>query len=179
MSIAKESFGLAISDAGDLLRIYDSINGKDVENQQPPEVLKRAALVMILTAWETYVEDIATEKFEQKFSVLKGSRVGDFVEQQFSIKLKMFHNPDSLKTKQIFEEFFGVDVTNDWVWGSYSTSKEVKTTLNRWISRRGSAVHRAYVDKNAPHLVNRKDLDKCILFFNDLVNVTDKTLSKM
>lgn len=55
MSRAKETFESAIRDAEDLLAHFDSIN-----RQPPPgnaEVLKRAGLIMALTAWETYVED--------------------------------------------------------------------------------------------------------------------------
>ena len=57
MSEAKISFEYGIQDAEDLLGHFDAINKKP-----PPEraeVLKRAGLVMALTAWETYVEEWA------------------------------------------------------------------------------------------------------------------------
>ncbi|MCG7500191.1 HEPN domain-containing protein [Vibrio sp. Of7-15] len=177
MSKALESFNLAITDAEELLNCYDQINQNNAQDYQPPEALKRASLILVLTAWETYVEDIATELFELKFGVLKGSQIGNFMEQQFSTRLKMFHNPDSVKTKQIFQEFFGVDVTESWVWNNYSTPKEVRTVLNQWISKRGDAVHRANTDKQATHIVKRNELDKCIFFFKSLVRVTDEGLS--
>jgi hypothetical protein len=168
---------MAISDAEELLHCYDQINQDNTRTKNPPEALKRASLILVLTAWETYVEDIATELFNQKFGVLKGSQIGNFMEQQFSIRLKMFHNPDSVKTKQIFLEFFGVDVTECWAWNNYSTSKEVKTILNQWISKRGDAVHRAQINKQLNHIVKRNELDKCIFFFKNLVKITDDFLS--
>ncbi len=72
MSKALESFNLAITDAEELLNCYDQINQNNAQDYQPPEALKRASLILVLTAWETYVEDIATELFELKFGVLKG-----------------------------------------------------------------------------------------------------------
>lgn len=179
MSEAKKSFILAIADAQELLDCYDQLNKskeKNKDNPMPPEALKRASLILVLTAWETYVEDVATELFEQKFGALKGCLIGDFMWKQFLTKLKTFNNPDSLKTKQIFEEFFGVDITLEWKWNNYNTPKDVKTALNKWISKRGEAVHRAQPDKQSNHVVKRSELDKCIIFFKDLVTVTDNTL---
>ena len=64
MSSAERTFLIAIKDSIDLADCYDVIN-----NNQPhsaPEVLKRASLIMILTAWETYVEDRVTEILNAK-----------------------------------------------------------------------------------------------------------------
>jgi len=58
MSEAKASFEYGIKDAEDLLEHFDAVDTKP-----PPDnagVLKRAGLVMALTAWETYVEDQVT-----------------------------------------------------------------------------------------------------------------------
>ncbi|MGR5517100.1 HEPN domain-containing protein [Vibrio harveyi] len=71
MSEAKANFEYAISDAEQLLECYDQLNGCSFSSQ-PPEVLKRATLIMTLTAWETYVEDIAKELVDAKYGVVKG-----------------------------------------------------------------------------------------------------------
>ncbi len=94
MSEAQQNFKIAIDDAEVLLRCFDSMNRSDVE--AAPEVLKRATLIMVLTAWETYVEDVATELFNGKFGILKGCHVGSFLDEQFELRLKTFHNPDSV-----------------------------------------------------------------------------------
>lgn len=175
MSIAFNNFELAINDVKDLLACYDSLN----EGEQPnaPEVLKRAALIMVLTAWETYVEDMATEMFNANFSVLKGCHAGDYIHEQFSTRLKMFHNPDSLKTKKLFMEFFGIDVTEKWEWNNYFPD-QARKTLNKWIKRRGEAVHKAQIDLAKPHIVKRDELEKCIRFFGELAHITDKALTE-
>jgi hypothetical protein len=177
MSRSLKNFKLAISDAKELAECYDALNAKN--DAAPPDALKRAALIMTLTAWETYVEDIATELFTNKFGVLNGCHIGNFLERQFSSKLKMFHNPGSQKTKEIFEEFFGINVTDSWVWKSYQTPKQVKQTLDGWLMRRGEAVHRSQIDITKPDLIKRNELDKCVRFISELVEITDKTLQSV
>ena len=135
MSIALKNFTIALKDAEELMCCFDSINKSG--SGPAPEVLKRATLIMILTAWETYVEDVAIELFNNKFGALKGSHIGNFMEQQFSLRLKTFHNPDSIKTKKIFLEFFGIDVTEKWIWNNYKDPDQVRSRLNKWIKKRG------------------------------------------
>jgi len=175
MSTAKQTFNFAISDAEELISCYDSMNTDNFTNQ-PPEVLKRATLIMTLTAWETYVEDVASELIEAKYGMVMGSQVGNIINNKLREHLKVFNNPDSKKTKDLFFEFFGIDVTETWIWGNYHTAKDTKTALNSWLKKRGEAVHRAQTDKQSIHIVKRDELDKCIRFFRELVDVTDKTL---
>jgi hypothetical protein len=175
MSSAKQGFIFAISDAEELISCYDAMNSGD-SNNQPPEVLKRAALIMTLTAWETYVEDVASELIEKKYGVVMGSQVGNIIDNRLQEHLKVFNNPDSKKTKDLFLEFFGIDVTESWVWGNYHLAKDARTVLNSWLKKRGEAVHRAQTDKQLMHIVKRDELDKCIRFFKELVDVTDQTL---
>lgn len=68
MSRAKASFDYGIKDAEELLAFFDEINIKP----PPPnaEVLKRAGLVMALTAWETYVEDRIIDAMDMRLSAL-------------------------------------------------------------------------------------------------------------
>ncbi|EKO3892737.1 hypothetical protein P0F23_000098 [Vibrio metschnikovii] len=178
MSEAKANFEYAISDAEQLLECYDQLNGCH-SNSQPPEVLKRATLIMTLTAWETYVEDIAKELVDAKYGVIKGSQLGRIVENRLEEHLKYFNNPGSQKTKALFEEFFGIDVTEAWTWANVHTTDDARTQLNRWLKKRGEAVHRAQTDKNETHIVKREELNKCIRFFRELVNVTDIRLSEL
>ena len=174
MTLALQNFTIGLSDAEELICCFDSMNKS--ETASAPEVLKRATLIMILTAWETYVEDVAIELFNNKFGVLQGSHIGNFMEQQFSLRLKTFHNPDSIKTKKLFIEFFGLDVTENWIWNNYKDPDQARSTLNSWIKKRGEAVHRAQTDQTKPHIAKREEIDKCIRFFNDLAQATDKAL---
>lgn len=174
MSRAYQSFEFGIKDAEELLAHFDAINTKP-----PPtnaEVLKRSGLVMALTAWETYVEDRLREEMNKKLGAVAGSYVGDFVLKKLTTDLKQFHNPSADKTKRIFQEYLGVDVTEGWSWANYEPEK-ARTTLNSWISKRGDAVHRSKpLSNNGPavaHLIKRDELEKVIRFIKDLVKVTD------
>lgn len=178
MSEAKANFEYAISDAEQLLECYDQLNGCK-SNTQPPEVLKRATLIMTLTAWETYVEDIAKELVDAKYGVVKGSQLGSIVENRLEEHLKYFNNPGSKKTKILFSEFFGIDVTEAWVWCNYQTADEARSQLNTWLKKRGEAVHRAQIDRTEAHIVKREELDKCIRFFRELVTATDTRLAEL
>ncbi len=173
MSRAYQSFEYGIKDAEELLAHFDAIN-----TNPPPanaEVLKRAGLVMALTAWETYVEDRLLEEMNKKLGVVAGSYVGDFVLKKLHTDLKQFHNPSSDKTKRIFQEYLGLDVTEGWTWANFEPEK-AKSTLNSWIGKRGDAVHRSKpINNGAPvaHLIKRDELEKVIRFVKELVKATD------
>ena len=175
MSVAANNFEIAIKDSIELLSCYDSINKNNPHSA--PEVLKRASLIMILTAWETYVEDRIEEILDSKFGILKGSHLGAFVDKKLSDELKRFNNPDSLKTKKLFLDFIGIDVTDKWSWANTDTNA-ARTSLNMWIKKRGDAVHRSRIEQNGPHIVKRDELDKCLRFFKELVIATESALSE-
>lgn len=178
MSEAKTSFDYGIRDAEDLLEHYDSINSKP-----PPEnaeVLKRSALVMVLTAWETYVEDRVTEGLKKKLSIVSGSYAGNFIEKRLQNDLKKFHNPNADKTKNLFVEYLEVDVTEGWKWANTNPA-QAKKLLNELIAKRGDAVHRSKPVKNGspvPHLIKRDELVKAIRFIKELVNATETHLNE-
>jgi hypothetical protein len=178
MSRAFQSFEYSIKDAEELLAHFDAINTKP----PPPnaEVLKRAGLVMALTAWETYVEDRLTEEMSRKLAVIAGSFVGDFVVKRLQQDLKQFHNPASDKTKRIFQEYLGFDVTEGWTWANHDPEKARKG-LDTWIKKRGDAVHRSKPLNNGDplaHLIRRDELEKVIRFVKDLVKATDVFIDK-
>lgn len=173
MSKALQSFEFGIKDADELLAHFDAINANP-----PPanaEVLKRAGLVMALTAWETYVEDRLTEEMGKKLAAVSGSYVGDFVLKKLHHDMKQFHNPNSDKTRRIFLEYLGLDVTEGWAWANFDPEK-ARTRLNHWITKRGDAVHRSKPlpsGEPSAHLIKRDELEKVIRFIKDLVKATD------
>jgi hypothetical protein len=175
MSNSSKTFEKSIEDASVLLLHFDNIHKQSPENA---EVLKRAGLVMALTAWETYVEDRITEAVQSRLRVLSGSPIGKFVADKLTDELKRFHNPTSDKTKKLFLDYLEIDVVAQWKW-LHVDSALAKKTLDELISKRGDAVHRSKSPTgvgNSPHLVRREDLDKAIRFLKYLVEATDKAL---
>ena len=173
MTESFKQFNTAIIEARELLECYDILNNHP--EILLPSGLKKASLILILTAWETYVEDVAAELFNQQFNIIKGSKLGRFSEKQFAERLKFFNNPNSSKTKLLFKDFFDFDITEHWKWNNVLPN-DARTHLNMWISKRGDAVHRSNVGLNQAEVIKRSDLLKCFNFFTELVQVTDKTL---
>lgn len=178
MSQAFLQFEQGIKDSEELLAHFDSINQSPLPASA--EVLKRAGLVMALTAWETYVEDRVTEEMGKRLQVLSGSYAGEFIRKRLEHDLKTFHNPNSEKTRRLFLEYLNVDVTQGWVWQHFEQEKACEY-LNKLISKRGDAVHRSKSASNGspmPHLVKRDELEKAIRFTKDLVKATENFLAK-
>ena len=176
MTQSLETFNRSIVEAKELLDCFNTLNGH--AELTAPDALKKASLILALTAWETYIEDVITEVFHAKFSMVKGSMLGNLAEKQLEERLKQFHNPGSRKTKQLFEEFFDVDITESWVWNNVD-AKIARTQLNKWISVRGDAVHRVNVDPTAPHVIKKDELAKCIRFIEELVKATDIAVANL
>lgn len=175
MSKSKANFDIAIQDSERLLEAYDTLNKDRVDNRDPEE-LKRAALIMALTAWETYVEDRISEELALQMRPLKGSPVEGFVSDTLQRDLKYFHTPNTHKTKQFFERFLHIDITKGWAIAGQDV-KDTCSRLDSWIKKRGEAVHRSVTNKQESHLVSREDMRKCLSFFKSLVEATDKELA--
>ena len=102
MSKAHERFDVSIQDAKDLLGHFDA------QPKPPPqnaEVLKRAGLVMALTAWETYVEDLIKEMVESRNPHANAGHAERFMLARLEEELKRFHNPTSDKTRKLFLDY--------------------------------------------------------------------------
>jgi len=174
MSQASDTFAHAIQDAENLLKHFDKLNC----NPPPPEneVLKRAGLVMAMTAWETYVEDRVQEASAVRLSALSDSSVGEFVKAKLEEEVKRLHNPTSDKSIQLFRDFTGVNLTELWTWNNFPP-KLVRERLNHYMKLRGEVVHRSRTVSTGPtppHPVRREDLEKAISFLKELVKATEK-----
>lgn len=173
MSGASISFEESIQDAENLLRHFNSLN-----TQPPPpeiEVLKRAGLIMAMTAWETYVEDLLQEASTERLNRLRDREVAAFVGKKLNEEIKRLHNPGYQKTIALFRDFAGVDLTQYWTWNNYDL-KTVKKRLGQYIGLRGDIVHRSrVVDPDVPnaHPVKKVDLEKAIGFLKNLVDATE------
>jgi RiboL-PSP-HEPN len=159
MSRSSSTFATSIEDATTLLAHFDVLHKQNAENA---EVLKRAGLVMALTAWETYIEDRIQEAVQVRLKAVNGSPIGKFVGTKLTEELKRFHNPTSEKTKRLFLDYLEVDVCASWKWANYDPST-AKKKLDDLISKRGDAVHRSKPPNGGvavPHLVTRDELEK-------------------
>jgi hypothetical protein len=177
MSRSSTTFASSIEDATTLLAHFDVLHK---QNAETAEVLKRAGLVMALTAWETYIEDRVQEAVGARLKAVEGSPIGKFVASRLAEELKRFNNPNSEKTRRIFLDYLEVDVCASWKWLHFDPPT-AKKRLDELIAKRGDAVHRSKpiaVGAASPHLVNRDELEKAIRFLKGLVEVTERALTE-
>lgn len=173
MSPAAESFSEAIKDAEELLLRFDEENR--IGSPHNSEALKRAALVMALAAWETYVKDRFHEEFDLWSGSVRGSAIGRFVVKQKDADLKRFFNPNSERVARLFIDYFDIDITRSWQWDNY-TPVDAKKQLDKLIAKRGDAAHKANTRRKSnanPHLIKREELDKAIRFLKGLVGACE------
>jgi hypothetical protein len=173
MSRASDTFSQSILDAENLLKHFNTLNTKP----PPPEieVLKRAGLIMAMTAWETYVEDRVQEAASQRLSGLADSSIGALVQAKLDEEIKRLHNPDSTKAAQLLRDYAGVEVTGKWCWNNHD-EKTVRERLNKYMKLRGDVVHRSRTIKPGPpeaHPVTKEELGRAISFLKELVKATE------
>ena len=178
MSNSSTVFLKSILDAENLLNHFNSLN----RNPSPPEneVLKRAGLIMALTAWETYVEDRVQESVSERLNSLQDSLVSSFMQSRLEEEIKRLHNPNYEKTVQLFKDYVGVDLSQKWLINNYD-DKKIKLTLNTFMKLRGDVVHRSRPNTKETsnyHPVNKDDLQKVIRFLKQLVDATESALDK-
>jgi hypothetical protein len=177
MSAASEAFEQSILDAENLLAHFNKLNTKP----PPPEteVLKRAGLIMAMTAWETYVEDRITEALATRLRRVDDESVAGFMRTRLIEEIKRLHNPTADKTLQLFRDYANVDLCDKWTWLHFD-SKAVRDRLNQYIKLRGDVVHRSRAVSSGPpqpHPVTKEDLEKAIRFLRNLVAVTERAVS--
>lgn len=169
---ARVAFDNSIRDAEILLEDFDAANA------HPPlersEVLKRAGLVMALTAWETFVEDLLREMIELRLGLLSDFPLADLVRGRLEADIKQLNNPNSEKTRRLFQDYLDVDVTESWKWPGFEPSA-ARRRLDALLKIRGDAVHRSPAKGRGAvkHLVKRDELEKAIKFLKSLVVATE------
>ncbi len=177
MSRASDTFEQSILDAENLLAHFDTLN-----TQPPPpeiEVLKRAGLIMAMTAWETYVEDRVLEAADKRLRTVTDRSIAAFVQSRLDEDIKRLHNPTADKTIQLFRDYAGVDVTEHWSWNN-TDSKAIGECLDQYTKLRGDVVHRSRPIEPGPpraHPVTKENLARAIRFLKNLVGATEKALS--
>ena len=102
-------FETGMQDVAKLIQLFDNLESP--EQRQQYEVLKRAALVMTTTAWESYIEAFLHELLIKKINGIQGSFAGDFIQQKFEAEIKKLNNPSGDKVRQLSKEFLRFDIT--------------------------------------------------------------------
>ena len=178
MSKASETFNQSILDAEHLLKHFNKLNTKP----PPPdiEVLKRAGLVMAMTAWETYVEDRVAEATDERLRSVGDGSIARLVRSKLEDEISRLHNPTFEKTTGLFRQYADVDLDGKWSWNG-SDDEATRKRLNDYIKLRGDVVHRSrrvQPGPPEPHPVKKDELEKAIRFLKALVQATEVALTR-
>ncbi len=123
MSLVNFNFQIALLDVKTLIQLYNTF-AQPKKPDKRVEVLRRAALVFTITAWETFIEEIITEQFNRRLD--KAQSPTDVLSTFNSIatdtlnsqsNLKKFQPPDLLAWtgdgwKTILKRKFASEITN-------------------------------------------------------------------
>lgn len=64
-------------------REYKTEQGNVCETTQ--DILKRSSVILLMTSWETYIEDVCLEIFNIQYKTLQGSLVGNYIKKQGAV----------------------------------------------------------------------------------------------
>lgn len=125
-------------------------------------MLKRAGLIMAMTAWETYVEDRVQEAGAARLKGINDRAIADFVRSKLVEEIHRLHNPTSARTLELFRDYAGTDLSVSWSWEN-KDHRAVKASLDAYIKLRGDVVHRSRTVEPGPPKadpVKKDDLEK-------------------
>lgn len=179
MSVSTNSFNLSIQDAEAILEFYDELN-QQKQRLERLEVLKRAGLIVAISAWETYVECRIEESVSDMLSSSPQSKANKFMLSKLVQELKRFNSPNSEKTQRLFSDFLGINIYDFWEWNSFKLI-DVRSKLDNLVSKRGDAAHQGRTPNEGqkqPDLIKIEELRKSINFLKSLVLATEKAFEK-
>jgi hypothetical protein len=178
MSKAGDTFDRAIKDAECLLDIFNKLHPGSGHPPPEAEVLKRAGLIMAITAWETYVEDRLDEALEPRLARLNDPKIADLIRKKLADEISRLHNPTSERTLHLFREYADVDLREKWRWTGVEP-ENARERLNAYLKLRGDIVHRArkITEGTSPaHAISKDELKKAFGFLRRLVLETERAL---
>jgi hypothetical protein len=175
MSTAKEAFDTRIRDASDLLEHFNGAEARPVHAID--EVLKRACLVMTLTALESYVRDRLTDAVDQKYAEARNSWLTGVYTDALAKDLKGFHLVAAENVRDMFTRHLSIDVAKGWTWKDVDSSQACAALDDLARFRRGAANGSPPQSDPIRAVVTREELGEHIQFARDLVLATERVLA--
>lgn len=199
------NFSFAMDDVKRLLELHDlKTNRRRGRPSRQLAVFKRAAVILQITAWESFIEDtiresamIALESAASPVNVetwfnsaahrwLEASKkppgladwTGDgwktLLKQRLEVDLQMLNTPSSGNVRTLSKRYLGMDLPRQWSWARITPGIAAKR-LDDLISLRGGLVHRGPEFFKADSLRRSQVLSGMILL-EMLVNCTKRAV---
>ena len=170
--------------------------GKGRRHEQ--DAIHRAGVVMVVAAWEGYVEQVLLESFaamEMDAGLVVGvpgaAAVPTWARHTFGLRrtelvnaLKQFNTPNAENVQRLMREWMQFDPFPGWSWHVKQRqwdSAEMRRRANHWLQIRHGIAHGSGLPKDIPWIQDPKNrsrltlllLKECKRFFERLVLQTD------
>jgi hypothetical protein len=202
---ALTNFTFAMEDVKRLMAIHDA--------QRPPkagrpsrqlEVFKRAAIILTVTAWESFIEETiqactesklakATSPFDiqSTFNSVAEEWLGNnpkppelikwvgqgwksIIEEKLKKDLAKLNSPTSEQVRALSKRYLNIDITAHWGWQAMSP-KTAAARLDEVIKLRGALVHKGPALFGTSS-VSRNNVNQASGLITKLVECTERTL---
>jgi hypothetical protein len=103
--------------------------------------LNRAAIVLTVSSWEAYLEEVVREGLEALRPLAPPLGVWPALNASVRGDLGRFNTPNADNTRKLFLESFGIpDITDDWHWNN-CTPTQARDILNKALTKRHHIAH--------------------------------------
>lgn len=130
-----------LRDAVELIVVHSSVSGATPSPQHKLDALNRAVVVMSVSAWETYVEELVCEAVHAMRPAV--GPLGSWSVHYASVRgqAKRFNTPDPNNVKVLLSDALGLaNVHPAWTWPGYTSVQAVQESW-RVLGLRHQIVH--------------------------------------
>ena len=205
ISLARINFDCAIADVNRLLELHAAETKR--ERGRPSrhvEVLKRAGLILSVTAWESFFEDTIRGCAERRIAAAASPRDvqklfnsvaqawlqespkppelaewtadgwKDLLRRKLDADLQALNTPNTENLKALSKRYLEVDITAHWSWRRTS-AMSAAIRLDKLVRLRGEVAHRV-PDPFKRESVHRKQVVDTVFLLKRLVECTERTV---
>jgi hypothetical protein len=161
-----------LDDALEIDRAHQSLRTGNAGRQWGLGSLNRAAIVMTLSAWEAYVEELAVEAVDSFMPTAPSQTIWQSIKADTLSRTKRFNTPNAQNVRELFRTCIGLgDVTAGWGWQNTPSTKAVNR-LTTAITLRHQIAHGV----NPRPTVHNQYAARLPRFFQLLGVATDNTV---
>jgi len=206
VTITHANFEFAIADVREILRQYDSrTDHRSGRASRQSEVLKRAAVILSVTAWESFIEDslrdrasaaINTAARPMDLQSLFNSVAHDWLERtpkppgladwtgdgwktllrnKLESDILTLNTPNSQHVRVLSKRYLGEDITTRWRWEG-TTPAQAARRLDSLMRLRGDVAHHGREAFKRAAAITRKQAVQAISLVERLVESTERAL---
>ena len=160
-----------LADADELNTAHTNLRTGTVGRQYGLGALNRAVVVMCVSAWEAYIEEVVKECLGLLRPPARPLGVWPALNAAARTQVGRFNNPNALNTRQLIRDCIGLDdITASWAWQRTGPERAVER-LEEAIRYRHEIAHGAMP---RPIIHNQQYAGRLPGFFRHLGSKTDE-----